>query len=111
MGLLALCRSKLTTSRRSAFTAEERLHEVEQDLDRMGHDWRELESSLEGARRLFDSQNETPESEDPSHVQDGAYEKAKQAWKILAGTMSKEGPSERLPEGTGPERASALLSE
>jgi hypothetical protein len=109
--LLGLCRSKLMTSRRSAFTAEERLHEVEQDLDRMGHDWRELESSLEVARRLFDSQNETPESDDPGHAQDGAYEKAKQAWRILAGTMSKAGASERLPEGTGPERASALLHE
>lgn len=97
--LLTLCKSRLLTSRRSALQAEVKLQVVEKDLDRMGQDWRELESSLEVARKLFDSQATSPGSDTPAPLPEGS-----------SGSSLPQA-SDMLPAATGPERASALLDE
>jgi len=99
------------TSRRSAQDAEEKLQVAENDLAHIGKDWQSLESELEVARKLFDSEATTPGSNDSSEVTDESLKRARRGWDLLAGAMSHTDPSQKVLASTGPERAGALLDE
>lgn len=109
--LLSHCKRRLVTSRRSAQDAEEKLQVAEEDLSRIGQDWQSLECELEVARKLFDSEATSPQSNDSSVVPEEPLQRARRGWDILAETMSRSEPSRKPPPTTGPDRASALLAE
>jgi hypothetical protein len=102
--LLAICRTRLAKSRRKAQDAETQLQFVEDDLFRMGCDWRELENELEVARCLFDSRETSPES----CTSGPTSEEFVRAWRKMEISI---GNSEKVSQRISPERANTLLDE
>lgn len=106
--LLTMFRSRLAATRRNAQDAEEKLQVAEDDLIRIGQDWREFQNELDVVRRLFDSEAATPPSDGSGPVPEETLERARRGWELLADSMARDGPP---APNTGPERTRALLAD